>query len=124
MLFNNSHHGDLEGKRASSNLIYLCLMNPTYKYKYKTSDPTPATPGNDGTPQQPREEVMETYATISEDIHKWITTEAEVVQIILTGTGNDIYSTVDACPNAIEMWKAIESLKQGESINVQDLKTN
>nr|GEZ33716.1 hypothetical protein [Tanacetum cinerariifolium] len=35
-----------------------------------------------------------------------------------------IYSTVDACPNACEMWKAIERLKQGESINVQDLKTN
>nr|GEV75273.1 hypothetical protein [Tanacetum cinerariifolium] len=31
---------------------------------------------------------------------------------------------VDACPNACEMWKAIERLKQGESINVQDLKTN
>ncbi|GJT72292.1 uncharacterized mitochondrial protein-like protein [Tanacetum coccineum] len=25
---------------------------------------------------------------------------------------NDIYSTVDACPNAMEMWKAIERLKQ------------
>ncbi|GKD13214.1 hypothetical protein Tco_1197621, partial [Tanacetum coccineum] len=37
---------------------------------------------------------------------------------------NDIYSTVDACPNACEMWKAIERLKQSESINVQDLKTN
>nr|GFA13976.1 retrovirus-related Pol polyprotein from transposon TNT 1-94 [Tanacetum cinerariifolium] len=37
---------------------------------------------------------------------------------------NDIYSTVDACPNACEMWKAIERLKQGESINVQDLETN
>nr|GEZ07270.1 hypothetical protein [Tanacetum cinerariifolium] len=32
---------------------------------------------------------------------------------------NDIYSTVDACLNACEMW-----LKQGESINVQDLETN
>ncbi|GJV12686.1 hypothetical protein Tco_1354227 [Tanacetum coccineum] len=50
--------------------------------------------------------------------------EAEAVQIILTGIDNDIYSTVDACPNACEMWKAIERLKQGESINVQDLKTN
>ncbi|GJU02072.1 retrovirus-related pol polyprotein from transposon TNT 1-94 [Tanacetum coccineum] len=29
-----------------------------------------------------------------------------------------------ACPNACEMWKAIERLKQGESINVQDLETN
>ncbi|GJZ76554.1 hypothetical protein Tco_0641226 [Tanacetum coccineum] len=37
---------------------------------------------------------------------------------------NDIYSTVDACPNAYEMWKAIERLKQGESINVQDLENN
>nr|GEU85628.1 retrovirus-related Pol polyprotein from transposon TNT 1-94 [Tanacetum cinerariifolium] len=37
---------------------------------------------------------------------------------------NDIYSTVDACPNACEMWKAIERLKQGESINVQDFETN
>nr|GEV98888.1 hypothetical protein [Tanacetum cinerariifolium] len=37
---------------------------------------------------------------------------------------NDIYSTVDAYPNACEMWKAIERLKQGESINVQDLETN
>nr|GFC68908.1 hypothetical protein [Tanacetum cinerariifolium] len=49
---------------------------------------------------------------------------AEAVQIILTGIDNDIYSTVDACPNACEMWKAIERLKQGESINVQDLETN
>nr|GEX89516.1 hypothetical protein [Tanacetum cinerariifolium] len=35
---------------------------------------------------------------------------------------NDIYSTVDACPNAYETWKAIERLKQGESINVKILK--
>nr|GFD25354.1 hypothetical protein [Tanacetum cinerariifolium] len=37
---------------------------------------------------------------------------------------NDIYSTVDACLNECEMWKAIERLKHGESINVQDLETN
>nr|GFA51689.1 hypothetical protein [Tanacetum cinerariifolium] len=49
---------------------------------------------------------------------------AEAIQIILTGIDNDIYSTVDACPNACEMWKANERLKQGESINVQDLETN
>nr|GEZ06632.1 hypothetical protein [Tanacetum cinerariifolium] len=37
---------------------------------------------------------------------------------------NDIYSTFDACPNACEMWKAIERLKHEELINVQDLETN
>nr|GEW80260.1 DNA-directed DNA polymerase [Tanacetum cinerariifolium] len=40
------------------------------------------------------------------------------------GIDNDIYSTIDACSNVCEMWKAIERLKQGESINVQDLETN
>ncbi|GKC00274.1 hypothetical protein Tco_0986410, partial [Tanacetum coccineum] len=32
--------------------------------------------------------------------------------IMEAGIDNDIYSTVDACPNACEMWKAIERLKQ------------
>nr|GEX44945.1 hypothetical protein [Tanacetum cinerariifolium] len=31
---------------------------------------------------------------------------------ISEGIDNDIYSTVDACPNACKMWKAIERLKQ------------
>ncbi|GKC14160.1 hypothetical protein Tco_1010942, partial [Tanacetum coccineum] len=43
---------------------------------------------------------------------------------VAEGINNDIYSTVDACPNACEMSKAIERLKQGESINVQDLEIN
>ncbi|GKE29601.1 hypothetical protein Tco_1444985, partial [Tanacetum coccineum] len=64
---------------------------------------------------------MENYKNVSQDIRDQLNAEAEAIQIILTGIDNDIYSTVDACPNACEMWKAIERLKQGESINVQDL---
>nr|GEW21494.1 hypothetical protein [Tanacetum cinerariifolium] len=67
---------------------------------------------------------MENYKNVSQDIRDQLNAETEAVQIILTWIDNDIYSTVDACPNACEMWKAIERLKQGESINVQDLKTN
>nr|GEU63810.1 hypothetical protein [Tanacetum cinerariifolium] len=55
---------------------------------------------------------METFATVPKDIQKWITAEAEAVQIILTWSDNDSYSTVDAYSNALEMWKAIEMLKQ------------
>nr|GEW54341.1 retrovirus-related Pol polyprotein from transposon TNT 1-94 [Tanacetum cinerariifolium] len=50
--------------------------------------------------------------------------EMTTAMAITGGIDNDIYSTVDACPNACEMWKAIKRLKQGESINVQDLETN
>ncbi|GJX89660.1 hypothetical protein Tco_0341674 [Tanacetum coccineum] len=61
---------------------------------------------------------------LAPDIRDQLNVKAEAVQIILTGIDNDIYSIVDACPNTCEMWKAIERLKQGESINVQDLETN
>ncbi|GJW83359.1 retrovirus-related pol polyprotein from transposon TNT 1-94 [Tanacetum coccineum] len=67
---------------------------------------------------------MENYKNVSQDIRDQLNAEAEAVQIILTGIDKDIYSTVDACPYACEMWKAIERLKQGESINVQDLETS
>nr|GEX11357.1 putative reverse transcriptase domain-containing protein [Tanacetum cinerariifolium] len=49
---------------------------------------------------------LETYKNVSQDICDQL--NAEAVQIILTGIDNDIYSTVDACPNACEMWKAIK----------------
>ncbi|GKC26223.1 hypothetical protein Tco_1033517 [Tanacetum coccineum] len=67
---------------------------------------------------------MENYKNVSQDIRSQLDAEAKAVQIILIGIDNDIYSTVDACPTACEMWKAIKRLKQGESINVQDLETN
>ncbi|GJZ58057.1 hypothetical protein Tco_0613551 [Tanacetum coccineum] len=50
--------------------------------------------------------------------------EKEAIFLLLTGIGDDIYSTVDACKTANEMWIAIERLQQGESLNVQDVKTN
>ncbi|GJZ12423.1 hypothetical protein Tco_0547653 [Tanacetum coccineum] len=43
---------------------------------------------------------METYETIRTKIQDLLDAEGEVVQIILTGIHNDIYSTVDACHNA------------------------
>nr|GEZ28526.1 hypothetical protein [Tanacetum cinerariifolium] len=51
---------------------------------------------------------METYKNVSQDIRDQLNAKAEAVQIILTWIDNDIYSTVDASPNACEMWKAIE----------------
>nr|GFA44197.1 hypothetical protein [Tanacetum cinerariifolium] len=50
--------------------------------------------------------------------------EKEAIHLILTGIRDVIYSTVDACQTAQEMWEAIERLQQGESLNIQDVKTN
>nr|GEW36463.1 hypothetical protein [Tanacetum cinerariifolium] len=79
---------------------------------------------SEGNPTTTTERVFETYKNVTQDIRDQLNAEAKAVQIILTRIDNDIYSTVVACPNAREMWKAIKRLKQGESINVQDLETN
>nr|GEX70778.1 hypothetical protein [Tanacetum cinerariifolium] len=50
--------------------------------------------------------------------------EKEAIHLILTGIRDKIYSTVDACQTAQEMWEAIKRLQQGESLNIQDVKTN
>nr|GEW45609.1 hypothetical protein [Tanacetum cinerariifolium] len=63
------------------------------------------------------ERVNETYKNVSQDIRDQLNAEAEAVQIILTGIDNDIYSTVDACSNACEMWKAIERSQQAATRN-------
>nr|GEX60406.1 RNA-directed DNA polymerase, eukaryota [Tanacetum cinerariifolium] len=54
---------------------------------------------------------------LAPEIRDQLNDEAKAVQIILTGIDNDIYSTVDACPNACEMWKAIERSQQAATQN-------
>nr|GFC65974.1 hypothetical protein [Tanacetum cinerariifolium] len=49
------------------------------------------------------ERFQETYKNVSQEIRDQLNAKSEAVQIILTGIDNDIYSTVDACPNASEM---------------------
>ncbi|GJR51051.1 hypothetical protein Tco_1401572 [Tanacetum coccineum] len=105
----------------SSNALHNAIMEAGSKDRPPMLAPVLVAEGSSKTTI---ERYMENYKNVSQDIRDQLNAEAEAVQIILTGIDNDIYSTVDACPNACEMWKAIERLKQGESINVQDLETN
>ncbi|GJQ90960.1 hypothetical protein Tco_0002099 [Tanacetum coccineum] len=73
-----------------------------------------ATPATDDAPTQEEKEVLDTYATVRENIKKMIDVEAKAVHIILNGIDNYICSIVDAYPNAKEMWKAIGHLKQAK----------
>nr|GEX17515.1 retrovirus-related Pol polyprotein from transposon TNT 1-94 [Tanacetum cinerariifolium] len=106
--------------KPNQELIHYCLENPLYELGWKVK----AVLDSKGNPTTATERVFETYKNVKQEIRDQLNAEAEAVQIILTGIDNDIYSIVDVCPNACETWKAIERLKQGESINVQDLETN
>nr|GEV54314.1 integrase, catalytic region, zinc finger, CCHC-type, peptidase aspartic, catalytic [Tanacetum cinerariifolium] len=72
---------------------------------------------SEGSPETTTKRYMETYKNVSQDIRDQLNAEAEAVQIILTGIDNDIYPTVDACPNACEMLKAIERSQQAATRN-------
>ncbi|GKF87299.1 hypothetical protein Tco_0258176 [Tanacetum coccineum] len=95
---------------VNSSTIVSKILPYTYQWAEKTVSVA------EGSSETTTERYMENYKNVSQDIHDQLNAKAKAIQIILTGIDNDIYSTVDA--------KAIERLKQGESINVQDLKTN
>ncbi|GKB84800.1 hypothetical protein Tco_0957072, partial [Tanacetum coccineum] len=75
-------------------------------------------------PAVPEQTTVETVTNMTPENRAHYESEKEAIHLILTGIGDEIYSTVDACQTAQEMWEAIERLQQGESLNIQDVKTN
>nr|GEX98646.1 hypothetical protein [Tanacetum cinerariifolium] len=94
--------------KPNHELIHCCLENPPYELGWKDKE----VPTSEGSLVTRTERVNETYKNVSQDIIDQLNAEAEAVQIILTGIDNDIYSTVDACLKACEMWKAIKRAKK------------
>ncbi|GKE23006.1 hypothetical protein Tco_1434518 [Tanacetum coccineum] len=83
----------------NNKLIHYCLYNPPYKFKWAEKTILVA----EGSSKTTIKGYMENYKNVSQDIRNQLDAEAKAVQIILTKIDNDIYSTVDACPNACEM---------------------
>ncbi|GJR48069.1 retrovirus-related pol polyprotein from transposon TNT 1-94 [Tanacetum coccineum] len=75
-------------------------------------------------PAVPQHTSVETILNMNPENKEHFQSEKEVIFLLLTGIGDEIYSTVDACNTANEIWIAIKRLQQGESLNVQDVKTN
>nr|GEX07817.1 hypothetical protein [Tanacetum cinerariifolium] len=94
--------------KPNRELIHFCLTNPPYELGWKEKFVL----DSKGNPTTATQQVFETYQNAKQEIRDQLNAEAKAVQIILTGIDNDIYSTVNAFPNACEMWKAIERLKQ------------
>ncbi|GJU20689.1 hypothetical protein Tco_1154031 [Tanacetum coccineum] len=74
--------------------------NPPCKFKWTEK----TVPVAEGSSETTTEGYMENYKNVSQDIRDQLNVEAEAVQILLIGIDNDIYSTVDARPNACEMF--------------------
>ncbi|GJX41315.1 cysteine-rich repeat secretory protein 12-like protein [Tanacetum coccineum] len=101
--------------------VYTPPPSPKTKVA-KSPPPTPPPPPPPPPPcWPPPPPVHETFENVRQEKQALIDVEDEAIHIILTGIDNDIYSTVDACDTAQEMWIAIERLKKCENINRQDV---
>ncbi|GJT48075.1 hypothetical protein Tco_0974232 [Tanacetum coccineum] len=63
--------------------------------------------------------ITETYKNTTTEKCAYFDADAEVIHLILTGIGDDIYSTVDAFTIAKKIWIAIERLQQGKPLNIK-----
>nr|GEX26309.1 hypothetical protein [Tanacetum cinerariifolium] len=59
---------------------------------------------------------VETPMNMSPENKAHFQAEKEAIHLILTGIRDKIYSTIDACQTAQEMWEAIKRLQQGKEI--------
>nr|GEV91310.1 hypothetical protein [Tanacetum cinerariifolium] len=92
----------------TSNTLHNAIMEADGKDRPPMLASDKDVPVSEGSSETTTERYMENYNNVSQDIRDQLNAKAEALQIILTGIDNDIYSTVDACPNTCEMWKAIE----------------
>ncbi|GJY55093.1 hypothetical protein Tco_0446757 [Tanacetum coccineum] len=107
--------------RPNGDALRKCILKGSYTQTIIT---TPVVPATEDSPAVPEQTTVETVMNKTPENRAHFESEKEAIHLILTGIGDEIYSTVDACQTAQEMWETIERLQQGESLNIQDVKTN
>nr|GEW78239.1 hypothetical protein [Tanacetum cinerariifolium] len=75
----------------------------------------------DDSPAISEHTTVETPTNMSSENKAHFLAEKEAIHLILTGIGDDIYSTVDACQTAQEMWEAIERLQQENHVTYWEI---
>nr|GEZ40827.1 hypothetical protein [Tanacetum cinerariifolium] len=107
--------------RPNGETLRKCILSGPYK---PTTVLVQSVEATDDSPAVPEHTTVETPTNMSPKNKARFLAEKEAIHLILTGIGDDIYSTIDAFQIAQEMWEVIERLQQGESLNIQDVKTN
>ncbi|GKC15115.1 retrovirus-related pol polyprotein from transposon TNT 1-94 [Tanacetum coccineum] len=107
--------------RPNGDTLRKCILQGPY---IPSSVIIPAEPATDDSLEIPERTTVETVLNISPENKAHYQSEKEAIHLLLTGIGDEIYLTVDASKTTHDMWIAIERLQQGESLNIQDVKTN
>ncbi|GKA39591.1 hypothetical protein Tco_0732142 [Tanacetum coccineum] len=107
--------------RPNGDALKKCILEGPYT---PSTVIIPDVPATDDSPEVPERTTVKTILNMTPENKEHYQSEKKAIHLLLTGIGDEIYSTVDVCKKAHDMWIAIERLQQGESLNIQDVKTN
>nr|GEV04954.1 opie2 pol protein [Tanacetum cinerariifolium] len=102
----NIHNG-----RPNGEALRKCILSGPYE---PTTIIVQAVVATDDSPAIPKHTTVETPMNMSPANKSHSESEKEAIHLILTGIGDEIYSTVDACQTAQKMWEAIKRYKGKE----------
>nr|GEX92031.1 DNA helicase [Tanacetum cinerariifolium] len=108
-------------QRPNGEALRKCILSGPYK---RTTVLVQVVKAIDNYPAVPEHTTVETPTNMSLENKAHFLAEKEVIHLILTGIGDDIYSTVDACQTAQEMCEAIERLQQVNELRAEKLARN
>nr|GEV80037.1 integrase, catalytic region, zinc finger, CCHC-type, peptidase aspartic, catalytic [Tanacetum cinerariifolium] len=120
-ILSNGNTSSLAVGKPNGDALRKCILEGPYTLSTVV---VPAVPATENYPAVPEHTTVETLQTMSPKNKAHYESENAAIHLILTGIGDEIYSTVDAYKTTQEMWEAIERLQQGEALNIQDVKTN
>nr|GEW34430.1 hypothetical protein [Tanacetum cinerariifolium] len=107
--------------RQNGNALRKCILEGPYT---PSTVIIPSVPATNNALAVPKRTTIETILNMSPENKAHYESEKKAIHLLLTGIGDEIYLIVDACKTTYEMWEAIKRLQQGESLNIQDVKTN
>nr|GEX68532.1 hypothetical protein [Tanacetum cinerariifolium] len=90
----------------------------------KQAEQVQAVEATDDSPAVPEHTTVEKPINMSPENKAHFEAEKEAIHLILTGIGDEIYSTIDACQTTQEMWEAIERLQQVNELRAERLARN
>ncbi|GJV81231.1 hypothetical protein Tco_1517101 [Tanacetum coccineum] len=94
--------------RPNSDALRKCILVGPYKL---TTITIPTVPATEDSPEVPERTAVETLLNMSPKNKEHYQSKKEAIYLLLTRIGDEIYSTVDACKTAHDMWIAIERLQ-------------
>nr|GEU45262.1 hypothetical protein [Tanacetum cinerariifolium] len=94
--------------RPNGDALRKCILKGPYT---PSTVIIPVVPVTDNTLAVPERTTVETILDMYPKNKAHFESEKEAIHLLLTGIGDEIYSTVDACKIAHEMWEAIERLQ-------------